>query len=382
VIRNKSKNILILSFSDLGRDPRVYRQIIFLEGRYGLTAAGFGSPKVDGVHFVPIEREKKAFHQKILRSLRLKWKQFENYYWASRMVLNVLNSLKGNRFDLIIANDLDTLPLALYLSKEHKAMVLLDAHEYTPRQWDDRWMFRFFLKDYWDYICRRYLPQVDDMITVSTGIAKEYEKNYGILPHIITNAPFYQDLQPSPVKNEHIRIVHHGGVNPSRRIENMIYLMDFLDERFTLDLILMPNNPKYFSKLQNLALSRPRIQFLPPVPMREIPRKTNQYDIGLFLLWPEAFNYRMALPNKLFEFIQARLAVAIWPSPEMARLVKECNCGVVSEDFSLKSTASILNSLTHRDIWKYKQKAHVAAKIMNAESNQRNFLNIVRNLIG
>jgi hypothetical protein len=30
----------------------------------------------------------------------------------------------------------------------------------------------------------------------------------------------------------------------------------------------------------------------------------------------------MALPNKFFEFIQARLAVAIWPSPEMSKITK------------------------------------------------------------
>jgi hypothetical protein len=36
------------------------------------------------------------------------------------------------------------------------------------------------------------------------------------------------------------------------------------------------------------------------------------------------------------EFIQARLAVAVDPSPEMARLVQRYGCGVVAPDFPPK----------------------------------------------
>ena len=55
--------------------------------------------------------------------------------------------------------------------------------------------------------------------------------------------------------------------------------------------------------------------------MHEIVDTIAEYDIGLFILSPINFNYYHALPNKLFEFIQARLAIAVSPSPEMARIV-------------------------------------------------------------
>ena len=49
----------------------------------------------------------------------------------------------------------------------------------------------------------------------------------------------------------------------------------------------------------------------------------NQYDVGVFLL-PASFpNQVHVLPNKLFDYIQARLAVAIGPSHEMAEVVRD-----------------------------------------------------------
>ena len=91
----------------------------------------------------------------------------------------------------------------------------------------------------------------------------------------------------------------------------------------------------------------------------------------------------MALPNKFFEFIQARLAIAIVPSPEMARLTREFDCGVVAEDFSSLSLARALTGLTAQGIDWMKRGAdraarmHNAERIHHAESNASRFREIV-----
>jgi len=125
-----------------------------------------------------------------------------------------------------------------------------------------------------------------------------------------------------------------------------------------------------------------RISFIDPVPVTTIPETINRYDIGLYFLNPSGFNNTMALPNKLFEFIQGRLAVAIWPSPEMARIVKKYQCGVVSDEFSIPSMAKILNNLSAEDIVKFKESSHKAAPYLCAEKNKETVLSIMRNLIG
>ncbi|MCK4820253.1 capsular biosynthesis protein, partial [bacterium] len=230
-------------------------------------------------------------------------------------------------------------------------------------------------------ICFDYLPKADVIITVCTGIADEYKKNYGVNSEVITNAPYFSDLTPSVTKESNIRIMYHGLVHKSRKSENMIYLMDHLDSRFELDFMIIRDNSRYCRKICDLAVNHPRISLRGTVSMPQISNALNEYDIGLFLLPPESFSYRMALPNKLFEFIQGRLAIAIWPSPEMARIVHEYKCGIVSEDFTIESIANRLNSLSEKDIMKFKQNSHKAAAFLCAEKNCEEFLSIVNKLL-
>ena len=103
----------------------------------------------------------------------------------------------------------------------------------------------------------------------------------------------------------------------------------------------------------------------------------NEYDIGLYLLRPANFNNRFALPNKFFEFVQGRLAVAIGPSPEMARIVHEYGLGIVAEDFTPETLAQELNNLDPPAIAGFKQAAHAAADELCAERNEGVFLRVV-----
>jgi hypothetical protein len=165
----------------------------------------------------------------------------------------------------------------------------------------------------------------------------------------------------------------------------MISLLDQLDKRFSLDFMFFVNAPRYrpyLQKLQGLAKNNPRIRFRDPVPMPKIAQTISRYDIGLYLMWPGPFNNRMALPNKLFEFIQGRLALAIWPSPEMARIVREYQCGVIADTFTIDSMAAKLNSLSAQEIQRYKTHSHNAARVLSADTNRQFFLELVTDLIG
>jgi len=160
--------------------------------------------------------------------------------------------------------------------------------------------------------------------------------------------------------------------------------MRHLDARFRLDLMLVADGglQGYLEKLRGMAESDSRIRFLPPVPMQEVVRFSSQYDIGLYLLEPNSFNHLHALPNKFFEFIQARLAVAIGPLPEMARIVRQYDCGVVSSDFAPKSLAERLMALDHAKINYYKSQSHKAARELCAEQNKDKLLSLVEQVLG
>jgi glycosyltransferase involved in cell wall biosynthesis len=377
--------LLVISFSPLHRDPRVYRQLIFLKDYFqfniNITVSGYSDPNLDWVKYIKVKMRKHNILGKIFRGIRLKLNLFERFYWNDESVKDAMLSLKGKHFDIIIANDINTLPLVIFLSKDTGAKVLLDCHEYSPREFDDRFIFNFFLKDYWDHICSTYIPKVDAAITVCKSIADEYKKNYGGEWQVITNAPFYEKLEPNPVKNNKIRIIHHGGLNPSRKIEMMIHLVDLLDDRFQLDFMFVNSNPAYLTKLKQLSKNNARVRFRDPVPMTKISITINDYDMGLYLLPTAGFNNQMALPNKFFEFIQARLAVAIWPSPEMAKITQEYNCGVVSDEFSVESMAKALNALSNEDIMYYKMNSDKAARSLCAEKNGELFTSLLSSLL-
>ena len=126
----------------------------------------------------------------------------------------------------------------------------------------------------------------------------------------------------------------------------------------------------------------PRIRFNDPVPFDRIAQTLNSWDIGLHYLEPQNFNLLQCMPNKLFEFIQARLAVAIGPTPSMATIVQEYGCGVVSKEFTLDSMAAALNSLDRAEIVAMKQRADEAARQLTEENEGKKLLRLVADLVG
>lgn len=373
--RKSRKTVLILAFSNLEIDPRVRRQIDFLKEDYRVIAAGYQDPKLPNVSFIDIQPNAKNFASKLIGALRLLSGFFEDQYWKHPNTLAALRKLAIIPADIIIANDIETLPLALKIAKGTK--VIFDAHEYAPREFEDNFIWKIFFQNYKTYLCRNYMPQAHATMTVAAGIAREYQQQFGVHPQVITNAPNLVKLDPTPAKSDTIRMVSHGLALPSRKLESMIEMFGYLDPRFSLDLILIPTDLSYLNKLKHLAKKYPAIRFPPPLTIQTIIRSLNSYDVGLFLLPPSNFNYTHTLPNKLFEFIQARLAVAIGPSPEMAAIVKKYQCGVVADDFSPKTLANALMQLNTSAIDSFKRNSHHTANELCAENNRNLFLNII-----
>jgi hypothetical protein len=178
------------------------------------------------------------------------------------------------------------------------------------------------------------------------------------------NAPSYQALEPSTVEAGKIRMIHHGAAIRSRHLEVLIEVMKYLDDRFSLDLMLMESDFAYMRYLRESVANDPRIRFIPTVRMEDICSRINAYDLGIYLLPPVNFNHEYALPNKLFEFIQARLAVAIGPSPEMARIVRRHGLGVVASSFEPTDLAADLAKLTDKELLMFKKANHEAHLIL------------------
>ena len=373
-----NKKILIVVFGNAARDPRVHRQIIYLKDKFEITVAAFEAPAVEGVEFWPIKYVRASgYAQKLHRGLSSIFGSGKTY--LKRFKLGAAQSPQEAYFDLVICNDALPLPFAFELGKG--APVLFEAHEFYPAQRErSLHCLEMFYQRFLKKLCHAYIPKCAGITTVCSGLANEYKRVFGVLPLVVRSIPPRQELFAQTTAAGVIRLVHHGAAGKARRIELMLELMNLLDERFTLDLMLVGKGD-YYEHLRKLALSTPRVNWLDPVPMQDLCSVTNKYDLGLFLVPPTTFNLRHCLPNKFFEFIQARLGIAIGPSPEMARLVKQYDLGVVADDFTPMALASKLNALTKGDVLRFKQNAELAANELNAENEMKVFENYLETIL-
>lgn len=383
------KKVVIVSFTNTKSDPRVLRQIQTLGPLSALTVYGFGPAPEDQVEFVSFDEEgvcpkyKYTWMSKSLDGALLLLGLYSAYYWRTTSAKFALAKRIRGDGDIYLANDFESLPFVLKLAPK-TAKVYLDAHEYTPDQAPpDKWYSQMINKYLSRWLVAKHIELVDGVMTVAPGIADAYSARFGVpKPLVIMNTPSFESLVVRPANANKIRLVHHGVASPYRGIDLLIELMDNLDGRFELNLMLIDNKSGHLAELEKMARKSKRsddINFLPTVSTAKIASSINEFDLGIFLYPPKTLNSQLTLPNKFFEFIQARLGIATGPSPEMSRIVDNFKLGVVSEDFVVSSLASKLNSLTHDQVVTFKDNSNLAASTYNWEtqaSKLRGFLNI------
>lgn len=359
--------MLILSFSPLVRDARVLKQIALLTPRYRVTTCGYGPAPEGVVEHVRIPDELISWRldrpAAILRCFRRVQRRQEVVAWARR-------HLSPGRFDVILADDAETVPLALWLRP--RGGVHADLHEYASRQKEGSPRWRMFVAPYVRWLVRTFVARADSVTTIGPELAAQYEREFGIRARVVTNAT---PLRRAPVGATHepLRLVHTGAALPDRHLEIMVEAMREVRTGASLDLYLTPNDPATIARLRELAADirresgQERVRVLDAVPYDRLVETLAGYDVGVFSLPPVSFNYRMTLPNKLFDFVQARLAIVVSPSPEMARIVREHQLGWVSEGFDAQSLARTLNALTPAGVRAAREASDRAAEELSAE---------------
>ena len=104
----------------------------------------------------------------------------------------------------------------------------------------------------------------------------------------------------------------------------------------------------------------------PPIALAELLSYTHQADIGVSLLEDSCENHRLALPNKLFEYLAADLPVVVSDLPEMRRLVTERGVGWVTDSGDPADIARVLKeALGARDDPDLHQRVREAAAELN-----------------
>lgn len=383
----KTLSALVMCIADPSRNPRPNRIIKLLDGlgyevdavshkpNEGVAVRKFFYLNYNATSSVGIAYNRVRSFTIYLVAFFLRFERF--IVWANDFRLKILilrKYLKQEQYDLIVVENIELLPLAFHCKR--KAKILFDAREYYTKEFESNRFFRLFISPFRKVLCNRFLHRCDRIITVSFGLAKAFAEDFGIRPLVIRSVPYFYDSSVTPTLENKIRMVHHGVAHEGRNIEKMIDVVKLLDDRFTLDFYLV-GSPKYISEIRNYAKNTPAIRFCSPVAFGEIIPMLNQYDAGFYYLEPTGFNYLSCLPNKLFEFIQARLAVLIGPSIDMKDIVTSYKVGVVASEFSAESMAFTINKLQSKDFDHFKSNSDIAAKELCFENESKKLISLI-----
>lgn len=371
------KNILIISYSPLHRDPRILRQIHALKNDYNLQTIGYTAPQVEGVEYFQVNMPTR--NRNIAKKIKRACLFFLHCYkeiFERLLSLNELYSYEYKSPEGIFANDWNGLYAAVLLKKNNNwnCKIYFDAHEYFPR-YTEKLMWKVFEKPLINYAFKQCRNEIFKMSTVCPSLARMYENYFGFkesFVRIITNSPEYErNLIPNPTNNEgKIKLIHHGGAMRARNLEAMIDMMKYLpEEKYEMNFMLVDSDHEYYKELVDRARIFSNINFINPVSVNEISRYINKFDIGIYILDNRDINHRFALPNKFFEFLQARLVIAVGDSPEMRNYINKYQLGVSAKSNNPKDLAEEILKLSPNDIMRFKQNAEKYAEELSATNN-------------
>ncbi len=245
------------------------------------------------------------------------------------------------RPDVVHAHDAAMLLPGILGARLTGARLVYDSHElatsvpYRERLW--AWFV--------GAIERLVVPRCAAVITVSEGIAQRLGTRYGLArtPTVVRNvSALAPDGRPGLRESLGIAadvplVLHQGAPAPARGCE---VLIDAVARLPGVHLAFLGDaEPGYAKELRRFVAGRvgargaeepglaERITLLPSIPLEDLLAHTAEADVGVTLLQDTCLNHRLALPNKLFEYIAAGVPVVAADLPETRRLVESFGVG-------------------------------------------------------
>lgn len=270
-----------------------------------------------------------------------------------RLFLHLISS----KADLIVANDLDTL-LGAYLASRIKGKTMVyDCHELFTEV--PELIGRKNVKRIWELVESWILPRLHFACTVSISLSAWYKDRYGISMTVIRNLPLRDikaDRQAPNLRSgsENI-ILYQGSLNVGRGLEKAILAMKYVPHA-RLVIIGSGDIETQLHELVRINRLADRVTFLGRLPQQDLAGYTLQADLGISLEEAMGLSYYYALPNKLFDYIQAGVPVLASDLPEMAAIVRRFGVGrVCRADHPVKLAiqfSSMLEDKEQRAVWK------------------------------
>jgi glycosyltransferase involved in cell wall biosynthesis len=116
-----------------------------------------------------------------------------------------------------------------------------------------------------------------------------------------------------------------------------------------------------------------KVMFRDKMPYAQLMAYTANADLGLTLDKDTNLNYHFSLPNKLFDYIHARIPILASNLPEIARIINDYNIGRISDSHDPKKLALLMEEMLHNETERYKWKEGLirAARELTWENEEK-----------
>lgn len=374
--------ILCISFSDITSDARVLRQLEVLAEFGDVTTLGYGERPKYAVEHLRLDSNAPSLPQTPLGVALLATRRYRSVELRAPAIRAALALVNGRRFDAVVANEARAMALANRVAGG--APVLADLHEWAPEERSHVRSWRLLVRPFMFDQCRTHLPRMSAVTVVNDAIGELYRERFGVASRTVRNAGRYRgELSPRPVEPGRIRLVHSGGAVPGRNLEALVDAVRGLGPEFSLDLYLVParDGGRYLDHLRSVIGGDPRITLHDPVAPDQLAPTLNRYDVGVFGLPPLTPNHRLMLPNKIFDYVQARLAVMFNSAPETDRLISGHGLGLIAPDAGPESMRDTLAALDPDSVRRFKDNAHRAAAVLSSAQDAEVTRSAMRTLL-
>ncbi|MBE2280131.1 MAG: glycosyltransferase [Ignavibacteriaceae bacterium] len=288
-------------------------------------------------------------------------------------IYNLLK-FKGNK---IFAEDIYTLPLAVIVAKLKRIKVIYDSRE----------LFAFLagLKNkkmtqrILTFIEEKFIRKTEKIIVTGSMDGVFISERYNLHKEKIIvhrNLPFYTNSEIVKIEDGVKIVLAYQGVLTAGRGLNNLFKALYQNSNYTLEIT---GSGDSLEKLKNDVSSLnlvDRVKFNGRVNQNLLTGYTKKAHIGTALIENLSLSYYYALPNKLFEFINAGKPVIVSKLPQMVEIIEKYDCGWVVDLEKENDLEELLDHLynSKSEIEVKSQNCLKAAKTLNWEVEfEKNF---------